>query len=142
MRIILKSQCRYIQSLLWLNLMYIHWIIHMCIYLKACIYKLIKINAKSRYICVYTLYLLCICNFYKLFIHERFVHTHIYDFFFFYSRFVECLCSTFSISYFISCVFGVASLSINLFEVSKTCCINIIFSYFFLINELFAHLSS
>ncbi|TGZ45825.1 hypothetical protein DBV15_02677 [Temnothorax longispinosus] len=37
------------------------------------------------------------------------------------TRFAECLCSTFSISYFILCIFGIASLSINLFEVSKTC---------------------
>ncbi|KAL0126444.1 hypothetical protein PUN28_005063 [Cardiocondyla obscurior] len=35
-------------------------------------------------------------------------------------EFVDCLCSTFSISYFFLCIFGVTSLSINLFEVSKS----------------------
>ncbi|XP_028049969.2 uncharacterized protein LOC105837573 [Monomorium pharaonis] len=34
-------------------------------------------------------------------------------------EFIECLCSTFSASFFIMCVFGVASLSINLFEFLK-----------------------
>ncbi|XP_025072949.1 uncharacterized protein LOC112552247 [Pogonomyrmex barbatus] len=34
-------------------------------------------------------------------------------------EFIEYLCSTFSLSYFILCVFGVASLSINLFEFLK-----------------------
>ncbi|XP_039311342.1 uncharacterized protein LOC105197956 isoform X2 [Solenopsis invicta] len=34
-------------------------------------------------------------------------------------EFIECLCSTFSVSYFILCVFIVASLSINLFEFLK-----------------------
>ncbi|XP_071573016.1 uncharacterized protein [Temnothorax nylanderi] len=34
-------------------------------------------------------------------------------------EFAECLCSTFSISYLILCIFGVASLSINLFELLK-----------------------
>ncbi|XP_011864027.1 PREDICTED: uncharacterized protein LOC105559957 isoform X4 [Vollenhovia emeryi] len=35
------------------------------------------------------------------------------------TRFVECLCSTFSISYLILCVFWIASLSINVFELLK-----------------------
>ncbi|XP_011864025.1 PREDICTED: uncharacterized protein LOC105559957 isoform X2 [Vollenhovia emeryi] len=34
-------------------------------------------------------------------------------------EFVECLCSTFSISYLILCVFWIASLSINVFELLK-----------------------